>query len=71
MKVTFRDREQVLRDRLRARLDSVALLQCAVHGKSVEAVVIHGRENGWFDSMWTTCCEALEQQAAAIVKKRC
>jgi hypothetical protein len=33
-------------------------------------VIIHGRENGWFDSRWTTCCEGLERQAAGILKER-
>ena len=30
-----------------------------------------GRENGWFDATWTTCCEGLTHQALAIVKERC
>ena len=71
MKVTIEDRAQALRERLRDRLERAALLRCAEHGQPVMAVTIHGRENGWFDSMWTTCCDALERQAAAIVKARC
>jgi hypothetical protein len=34
-------------------------------------VSLDERENGWFDARWVTCCERLEQQAAAIVKERC
>lgn len=71
MTITIRDREQSLRHRLRERLAQVAGLRCDEHGASVEAVTIDGRENGWFEAQWTTCCEALEQKAAAIVKRRC
>lgn len=71
MRVTIEDRAQMLRDRLRDRLDRASRLLCAEHGESVLAVTIHGRENGWFDSHWTTCCSALEQQASGIVKARC
>lgn len=71
MKVTIKDREQILRERLRERLDLASRLRCIEHGEAVVAVTIHARENGWFQSMWTTCCEALEQRANAIVKERC
>lgn len=71
MRITIEDRGPSLRERLRERLERVAELRCADHGESIVAVSIHGRENGWFDSTWTTCCERLEQQAAAIVKERC
>jgi hypothetical protein len=71
MKVTIEGLELGRRDRLRERLDRVALLQCAEHGRSVVAVSIRGTENGWFDSRWTTCCEGLERQAVAIAKERC
>jgi hypothetical protein len=71
MKVTIRDRDQSLRERLRERLALAADLRCTDHDEPVIAVTIHGRENGWFESTWTTCCEGLEQQAAAIVKERC
>jgi hypothetical protein len=72
MKITIEDRGRpTLRERLRERLDRAARLRCPEHDQPVVAVAIHGRENGWFDSTWTTCCEALEQQAAAIVKARC
>ena len=71
MKIIFEDRETTLRERLRPRLERAASLRCAVHGKQVVAVTIHGFDNGWFDAMWTTCCEGLTEQAVAIVKKRC
>ncbi|HET7712976.1 MAG TPA: hypothetical protein VFL80_13670 [Thermoanaerobaculia bacterium] len=71
MLVTFADRSPTLRERLRDRLELAASLRCAEHGGPVAAVRIDARENGWFDSIWTTCCEALEQQAVAIVKQRC
>ncbi|HWW61986.1 MAG TPA: hypothetical protein VN181_11505 [Thermoanaerobaculia bacterium] len=71
MKITYRAHAETLRDRLRERLERAAQLRCAEHGQPVVAVTIHGRENGWFDSVWTTCCSALEQQAGAIVKQRC
>jgi hypothetical protein len=71
MKITVVDREQSLLQRLRGRLDDAAKLRCEEHGAPVDAVTIHARENGWFDARWTTCCERLAQQAAAIVKERC
>ena len=71
MKITIEDRGLTLRERLRERLDSASRLRCTEHGQEVVAVDIHARENGWFDSIWITCCEGLEQQATAIVKKRC
>ena len=72
MEIRVDDRGRgMLRERLRERLDRAAGLVCVEHGQSVTAVAIHDRENGWFDSVWTTCCEALEQQAAAILKERC
>jgi len=71
MRITIDNRELTLRERLRERLERAASLRCAEHGQPVIAVTIHARENGWFDSMWTTCCESLEQQAAAILKHRC
>jgi len=72
MTITIEDRGTAfLREKLRDRLDRAASLRCAEHGQPVMAVSIHARENGWFDSMWITCCEGLEQQAAAIVKARC
>jgi hypothetical protein len=71
MTITIVDRGLSLRERLRERLDHAARLRCSEHDQPVVAVTIHGQENGWFDSTWTTCCEALEQQAVAIVKQRC
>jgi len=71
MQVTIVDRAMTLRERLQERLDRAARLRCAEHDQPVVAVTIHNRENGWFDSRWVTCCEGLEQQAAAIVKERC
>lgn len=71
MKITFHELSIGLRDRLRDRLERAAQLRCAEHGQPVVAVTIHGRENGWFDSVWTTCCSVLETQAGAIVKSRC
>ena len=71
MKITIEDREQVLRSRLRERLERAAQLRCDEHGEPVAAVTIHGRENGWFDSTFITCCEGLQLQAAAVVKERC
>jgi hypothetical protein len=71
MQITIIDRGMRLRDRLRDRLDSASRLLCPEHGAAVVAVTIHARENGWFDSQWITCCDTLEQQAAAIVKHRC
>lgn len=71
MKITYRELSVTLRERLRERLERAAQLRCAEHGQPVVAVTIHGRENGWFDSVWTTCCAVLERQAGAIVKGRC
>lgn len=71
MKVTYREAADTLRERLRQRLEGAARLRCAEHGQAVVAVTIHGRENGWFDSVWTTCCAILETQARTIVKARC
>ena len=71
MRVTIEDRSMTLRQRLSDRLDRAGELRCPEHGQQVVAVTIHNRENGWFDSQWTTCCERLECQAAAIVKERC
>ena len=71
MKITIHDRELTLRERLRERLEQAAKLRCADHDEAPIAVAIHGRENGWFDARWTTCCEGLERQALAIVKERC
>jgi hypothetical protein len=71
MKITIHDRELTIRERLRERLEQAAKLRCPDHDESPVAVTIHGRENGWFDARWTTCCEGLERQALAIVKERC
>ena len=70
MKITVADTEMRLEERLRERLDRAAQLRCEEHGQPVVSVTIYGRENGWFDARWTTCCEALEKQAVAIVKDR-
>ena len=71
MKIMIQDRGPELRERLRERLDRAAELRCAEHDQAVIAVAIYGRENGWFESRWTTCCESLEREAMAIVKERC
>ena len=72
MHITIEDRGRpTLRERLSDRLDRAAALRCAEHGQPVVAVTIHGRENGWFDTRWITCCDALEREATAIVKERC
>jgi hypothetical protein len=71
MKITIEDRAEVLRHRLRERLDRAAELRCVEHGEPVVSVTIHGRENGWFDSTYITCCEGLQLQASAVVKERC
>ena len=71
MQVVVKDRGTSLRERLRERLDRAAVLRCKEHDQAVVSVTIHERENGWFDSTWTTCCEGLELQAKAIVKERC
>jgi len=71
MRVDVNERGLDLRERLRDRLDQAAQLRCTEHNAPVIAVKIHGRENGWFDSIWTTCCSSLEQRATSIVKDRC
>jgi len=71
MRIAVTDRGPELRERLRDRLERAARLSCAEHGQGIYAVAIHGRENGWFSSTWTTCCSALERQAASILKDRC
>ena len=71
MRIIIRDRTETLYERLRERLDRAALLRCDEHGEPVIAVTINVNENGWFDSMWITCCESLMQQATSIVKERC
>ena len=71
MKIIIEDRNPSLGDRLRQRLEDVSRLRCEEHGQPVVAVTIHGREHGWFDSRWVTCCERLREQAATIVKERC
>ena len=71
MKIMVADLDSGLRERLRGRLEQAAELHCSEHGQSIVSVTIYGRENGWFDARWTTCCEALEKQAVAIVKDRC
>jgi hypothetical protein len=69
--VAIKDRAGLqLRERLRGRIDKADRLLCDEHGQSVVAVTIHGRENGWFDCVWITCCEQLENRAAAILKQR-
>ena len=70
MIVTLKDRAGRLRERLDARLENLQRLLCTEHGQAVVSVTIHDRENGWFDSVWVTCCELLEQRAAAILKQR-
>ena len=71
MKVTVKGSPLTLRERLHVRLEQASLLRCVHHDQQIVAVTIDGRENGWFDSRWTTCCEDLERQAVAIVKERC
>jgi len=71
MIINIVDRESMLKERLRERLERAATLRCDEHGEPIVAVTIAARENGWFDSRWTTCCEGLERQAVAIVKERC
>lgn len=71
MEIKIEDRgHSGLKERLKDRLVRAAALRCDEHGEPVVAVTIHGRENGWFDTRWTTCCESLQQKAAAIVKER-
>ena len=71
MRVTVIDRGLALQERLRGRLERAGRLLCPEHDQAVVAVTIHGREHGWFESTWVTCCESLQRQAAAIVKERC
>jgi uncharacterized protein YqkB len=72
MKITVDDRGTAsLRARLDDRLKRAAALRCADHGSAVIAVKIVARENGWFDALWTTCCDSLNRDAAAIVRDRC
>jgi hypothetical protein len=71
MRITVQGLAMTFRERLRARLDQAAKLRCAEHDQPIVEVTIYGRENGWFDARWTTCCESLEQQAVALVKDRC
>lgn len=71
MRIAINERGPELRERLRDRFERVAELRCPEHGQPVLAVTVHSRENGWFDSMWTTCCADLERQATGILKNRC
>jgi hypothetical protein len=71
MKVTVDDRGHTLRGRLAERLRLASELRCVEHGTAVDAVRIMGRENGWFDALWTTCCERLTDDAHALVRDRC
>ena len=71
MRIAVKDRGPELRERLRDRLDRASQLRCTEHDQPVIAVTIHARENGWFDSTWTTCCADLERQATSILKDRC
>ena len=71
MRITIEDRSMTLRERLRDRLDQAAQLRCDEHGQPIVSVTIYNRENGWFDSRWTACCDSLERKAAAIVRERC
>jgi hypothetical protein len=71
MQIAIKDRGPELRERLRPRLEQAAQLRCGEHNEAIYAVTIHGRENGWFDSTWSTCCDDLERKATAILKDRC
>jgi ATP-dependent Zn protease len=71
MTITIIDRGTALGERLRERLDRAAQLRCEDHDQAIIAVTLRARENGWFDSNWTTCCEELQEKATAIVKERC
>jgi hypothetical protein len=71
MRVTIADRHTEIGHRLREKLDHVAQLRCEDHDLPVTSVAIDARENGWFDSRYTTCCERLETRAAAILGTRC
>ncbi len=68
--MTIEERGESLRERLKDKLARAAKLRCAEHGQKIIAVNIHVRENGWFDSQWSTCCDALQRQAMEIVKER-
>lgn len=70
MRIAFNDRGPELRERLRNRLERAAQLRCPEHDQPVVAITINARENGWFDSLWVTCCADLERRASAIVKDR-
>lgn len=71
MKITIADLGPGMQERLRDRLERAAQLRCTEHNQPIVSVMIYGRENGWFDARWTTCCESLEKQAVATVKERC
>jgi hypothetical protein len=71
MIVRIEDRSQELQRRLSERLARAEKLVCETHGRPVESLTINGFGNGWFDARYTTCCAALEAEAAAIVKDRC
>jgi hypothetical protein len=71
MKISVANLGIAQHERLRGRLEEASQLRCTEHDQPVVAVTIYGRENGWFDARWTTCCETLEKQAVAIVKERC
>lgn len=71
MRITIVDRSPTLGERLRERLERASQLRCDEHDQPIVAVTIRGRENGWFDSTWITCCERLIAKATAIVKERC
>jgi hypothetical protein len=71
MKITVDERGTTMRGRLENRLEQAAALRCSEHGSAVIAVRILARENGWFDSLWTTCCDDLSREASAIVRDRC
>jgi hypothetical protein len=71
MRIVIYERGPQLRERLRDRLERAAALRCPEHDQSVAAVTVHGRENGWFDSTWITCCSNLERLASTIVGSRC
>jgi hypothetical protein len=71
VKITINARVPHFRDRLEQRLARAENLLCELHGTHVQAVTITSCENGWFDSRWVTCCEALTGQAATIIGNRC
>lgn len=70
MNVTVDDRLAMLRPQLNERLTRVGALRCAVHDEPVGAVTINARENGWFDSRWTTCCDAFERRVSSVLGSR-